>query len=79
LANDQAAGFLEDLLHDGLIYVVLAHISETNNTPQMVQSAVESMLHSKNAGNRGDFSTYISLAAQERPGRLLDLEQRQVI
>ncbi|MCK5341354.1 MAG: MBL fold metallo-hydrolase [Desulfobulbaceae bacterium] len=77
LANGEAAGFLEDLLHDGLTHVVLAHISETNNTPQMVQSAVEAMLSSRNGGNGGDFSTYISLAAQDRPGRLLDLELRQ--
>lgn len=35
LANGEAAAFLGELLHEGLAYVVLAHLSEINNLPQL--------------------------------------------
>ncbi len=35
LSNDQSASLLGDVLHEGLRYVLLAHLSETNNTPEM--------------------------------------------
>jgi len=35
LANSDAAAFLRDLLHDGLKQVVLAHLSEANNLPEL--------------------------------------------
>lgn len=34
LSNDDAAGLVADLLHDQLQHVVLAHLSEENNTPE---------------------------------------------
>jgi phosphoribosyl 1,2-cyclic phosphodiesterase len=35
LANGDAAVFLQELLHDGLEHVVLAHLSEINNLPAL--------------------------------------------
>lgn len=35
LSNDQSASLLGDVLHDGLKYVLLAHLSARNNTPEM--------------------------------------------
>lgn len=40
LANGDAAEFLHSLLHDGLQHIVLAHLSETNNTPQLALKSV---------------------------------------
>lgn len=34
LSNDQSASVLGDVLHDGLKYVLLAHLSSRNNTPE---------------------------------------------
>jgi phosphoribosyl 1,2-cyclic phosphodiesterase len=34
LSNDDSKKLLQELKHDGLQHVVLAHLSETNNTPQ---------------------------------------------
>lgn len=39
LANDDAADFLRQLLSDHLHYVVLAHLSETNNLPAIAYQA----------------------------------------
>lgn len=39
LANEDAAEFLGQLQHDKLQYVVLAHLSETNNLPELAQKA----------------------------------------
>lgn len=44
LANEEAAGFIVDLLHEGLQHVVLAHISETNNDPELAYETVLSAL-----------------------------------
>jgi phosphoribosyl 1,2-cyclic phosphodiesterase len=38
LANGDAAGFLRELLHEGLEHVVLAHLSETNNLPDLAMN-----------------------------------------
>ena len=37
LSNAQAAGFLEDVIHDGLTHVVIGHISEQNNAKELLQ------------------------------------------
>jgi phosphoribosyl 1,2-cyclic phosphodiesterase len=38
LANGDAAAFLRELLHEGLEHVVLAHLSETNNLPDLAMN-----------------------------------------
>jgi phosphoribosyl 1,2-cyclic phosphodiesterase len=44
LANGDAAAFLQELLHDGLEYVVLAHLSETNNLPDLAMHAARKVV-----------------------------------
>jgi phosphoribosyl 1,2-cyclic phosphodiesterase len=44
LSNEQAARLLERVLHDGLEALVLAHLSETNNTPALARRAAHEML-----------------------------------
>jgi phosphoribosyl 1,2-cyclic phosphodiesterase len=70
LANRDAAAFLADLLHDGLRHVVLSHISETNNSPLMVNAAVAEMFEAGGFSGNGAGVRLpgISLAAQDRPG-----------
>jgi phosphoribosyl 1,2-cyclic phosphodiesterase len=38
LSNDQAAGFLDTVAHDGL-QVVVGHVSEQNNHPELLEAA----------------------------------------
>jgi phosphoribosyl 1,2-cyclic phosphodiesterase len=40
LSNDDSRDLLAELKHDGLCHVILAHLSETNNTPQKALEAV---------------------------------------
>jgi len=44
LSNRDAAGLLKGLIHDGLRYVVLAHLSESNNTPKKAIEAASSVI-----------------------------------
>ena len=44
LSNGDAAGLLESLIHDGLRYVILAHLSESNNTPKKALEAASSVI-----------------------------------
>lgn len=44
LSNGDAAGLLDSLIHDSLRYVVLAHLSESNNTPKKALEAASSAI-----------------------------------
>ena len=44
LSNEQGAGLLRDVLHGGLRHLVLAHLSEHNNTEKHARSAVDRVL-----------------------------------
>ena len=44
LSNEQAARLLERVLHDRLDGLVLAHLSETNNTPELARRAAHETL-----------------------------------
>jgi phosphoribosyl 1,2-cyclic phosphodiesterase len=44
LSNEQASRLLERVLHDGLEGLVLAHLSETNNTPELALCAARESL-----------------------------------
>ncbi|ADH86553.1 MBL fold metallo-hydrolase [Desulfurivibrio alkaliphilus] len=44
LANHEAAELLAELLHPGLSQVVLSHLSETNNTPELAAQAVQAAI-----------------------------------
>lgn len=67
LANEDAAGFIVDLLHKDLQHVVLAHISETNNDPALVYETVRA------AVGESDASLQLSVADQHRAGKMIQL------
>lgn len=73
LANHEAALFLIELIHDGLEHVVLAHISETNNTHELALATVTE--HLRKHGNTGGLpaSFGLSLAHQDRVGEVVRL------
>jgi phosphoribosyl 1,2-cyclic phosphodiesterase len=45
LSNDDAALLLETLQHDRLAHVILAHLSEENNTPEKARRAITAVLN----------------------------------
>jgi phosphoribosyl 1,2-cyclic phosphodiesterase len=69
LANGQAGEFLRALLHPGLEHVVLSHLSETNNRPEVALETVRGLLAAGEAGE----GPVLSLACQERVGELVRL------
>jgi phosphoribosyl 1,2-cyclic phosphodiesterase len=44
LSNDDAAVFLQTLIHDQLHHVVLAHLSTTNNHPNLAMTAARGVV-----------------------------------
>jgi phosphoribosyl 1,2-cyclic phosphodiesterase len=44
LSNEQAVRLLERILHDGLDGLVHAHLSETNNSPELARAAAREAL-----------------------------------
>jgi len=70
LANLDAAKFLTALLHGGMQHVVLAHLSETNNTPELALEAVTTLLATVDIDH--DLPA-ISLGIQDRPGNVVEL------
>jgi len=65
LANQEAATLLADLIHEDLKHVTLAHISETNNRPELVRECVSHLCGFK--------TLRIALAGQDEAGELVDL------
>ncbi len=66
LANDDAAEFLKSLLHDKLQQVILAHLSETNNRPDIAFKSAAAVLPSR-------LHSLLTVAPQDRPTSLFDL------
>jgi phosphoribosyl 1,2-cyclic phosphodiesterase len=66
LCNEDAAEFLAGLIGDHLRVAVLAHLSETNNTPELARKAA--LLAVREWGE-----TSLVVAAQVRPTLLLEL------
>ena len=52
LSNNQSAALLGDVLHDGLKYVLLAHLSSMNNTPEMALGCSLEVLRRNGADGR---------------------------
>ncbi len=52
LSNAQAAQLLGQLCHPGLAQLVLAHLSEHNNTPALARAAAEGVLLRRRSGAR---------------------------
>ena len=67
LSNDAAARFAQELVHPGLLGIVLAHLSQEANRPELARQEVTRTLHS--TGYRG----FIAVAAQDEPTDLFDL------
>ncbi len=66
LANDDAADFLQSLLHQRLKYVILAHLSEMNNRPALAYKSAFTVLGA-------DHPVDLHVAAQNRPTNLFFL------
>jgi phosphoribosyl 1,2-cyclic phosphodiesterase len=73
LTNHDAGRFLVELIHDGLEQVVLAHVSETNNTHELAKATVEKYLeeYALTAEERHRFT--LSVARQDKVGELYHL------
>lgn len=69
LDNETASGFLRELFHEKLEYVILAHLSEENNEPgiayKAARRALETVISCEETGLR------ISVAEQYRPGEMI--------
>jgi phosphoribosyl 1,2-cyclic phosphodiesterase len=71
LANEETFDLLIDLVHDRLYHVILAHLSEENNTPE---KAMESATKALNGS-----PTALSVAAQHDPGRIFRIAAHGLI
>ena len=67
LSNEEAAAGLDELLSDRLSWVVLCHLSETNNSPALAAASVQAVLDRR--GARAE----LIVAAQDRPGPWLEV------
>lgn len=68
ISNTESMGLLEELLHDRLEGVFLAHLSEVNNDPKLPQSAAERLLAGQNR-----CSPELFIGDQYHPGRLFEI------
>lgn len=67
LSNRAAAGLAAELLSPRLVLVVLAHLSEESNNPELARRAMERALA------RAGFAGLVKVARPDRPTPLLDL------
>jgi len=51
LSNMDAARLISQLLHEKLVHVTLAHLSETNNLPELAHGAMRTALDRKSSGH----------------------------
>jgi phosphoribosyl 1,2-cyclic phosphodiesterase len=68
LSNQQAGELVSALSHTSLKWVVLAHLSETNNHPEKAHQAASEFL-----GNCCLEETGILIAKQDEPGPMIEL------
>jgi phosphoribosyl 1,2-cyclic phosphodiesterase len=73
LDNEEASLFLKELLHEQLQHVVLAHLSEENNDPQIAYTAAVEALG--NGYDCKETGIRISVAEQTRVGELVCLSR----
>jgi phosphoribosyl 1,2-cyclic phosphodiesterase len=66
LTNEDAAGFLKGILHQGLRMTLLAHLSETNNTPHLALEAASAVMGAET-------ETQLILTCQDRPTQIFTL------
>lgn len=70
LSNEDAADFLQTLVHDQLHYVVLAHLSATNNHPDLAMTAARGVI-----GSETEMKLKLLVAAQNVPLELVCVEK----
>ncbi|HXG31660.1 MAG TPA: MBL fold metallo-hydrolase [Thermodesulfobacteriota bacterium] len=68
LSNEEAAGLLKDLIHDGLSHVVLVHLSESNNRPRVALEAASSVIPEGETGR-----IRLSVAPRKTLGEIINL------
>lgn len=68
ISNTESVNLLEELLHEGLQGVFLAHLSEVNNDPQLPQIAAEKLLAGQTV-----CSPDLFIGTQYHPGRVLNI------
>jgi phosphoribosyl 1,2-cyclic phosphodiesterase len=68
LANEDAADFLKKLMHRNLQVAVLAHLSETNNSPELAFAAADPCFSS-------EYEAKLMLAKQDSPTELVVLRR----
>lgn len=66
LSNDDTASLIETIRHDRLAHVILAHLSEENNTPEKARQAVHSVLNGAQVN--------LQVASQTAGSRLVTLQ-----
>ncbi|MDR0356722.1 MAG: MBL fold metallo-hydrolase [Deltaproteobacteria bacterium] len=66
LSNEQAGDLLKEVCHSGLGLVVLAHLSEVNNTPELAKTAALKAL--KEVGHRPT----LAVASQNMPTKIFE-------
>ncbi len=69
LSNEQAASLLEEVMHEGLKHVLLAHLSEKNNTPEMAFQ--RSLAVVRRNGACGGVS--LRVAPRNEPGEVIEI------
>lgn len=71
LSNDTCARFIEELLHPKLQYVVLGHLSQENNFPELAYNTVSYELEKNEDWNMLD--TELLVAHRGEPTKLLNI------
>ena len=69
LSNDQSASLLGDVLHEGLKYVLLAHLSARNNTPEMALGCSLEVLRRGGAEGR----VALTVAPRSAAGEVIEI------
>jgi phosphoribosyl 1,2-cyclic phosphodiesterase len=72
LSNQAAGELLAELIHPELKHVILAHLSQTNNQPQLVYKQAKTILD-----KASDNHIQLSVAQQRQAGPVIKLNQDQ--
>lgn len=73
LDNKAASSFLQELLHEKLDHVVLAHLSEENNDPEIAYQTAMAVVNG--CCQSGEQGLKVSVASQYCAGELISLKQ----
>lgn len=72
LSNDASARFLQELLHPKLQYILLGHLSEENNFPELAFRTVEYELEQNEVWKK--LNTELLVAHRKEPTKLLTIK-----